>query len=80
MFVIRLAALLASAALITACGGGESTVPLPAPEASVPAAVGDSVSALTDFVAQQTTSDTDEPLRLGAVVPATDDTAEPTPL
>jgi hypothetical protein len=80
MQTIRLVALLATATLITACGGGSSTPVVPAPEASVPAEVGDSVSALTDFARQQPPTDTDEPLQLGTVVPATDDTAEPTVL
>lgn len=81
MQTIRLVALLATAALMTACGGGDNNTPAaPAAEASVPATVGDSVSALTDFAAQQPPSETDEPLLLGNVVPATDDTAEPTPL
>lgn len=80
MHTIRLVALLAATALITACGGGSSTPVAPAPDTKVPASVGDSVSALNDFAAQQQPSDTDEPLQLGNVVPATDDTAEPTPL
>lgn len=77
MQTIRSVASLATALLITACGGGSSTPVAPIPDASVPATVGDSVSALTDFARQQRLTDTDEPLQLGTVIPAIDDTAEP---
>jgi len=81
MRTIQLLSVLATTVLIAACGGGDDTTTAsPQPEAAIPSAVGDSVSALTEFAAQQPPSETEEPLLLGNVVPATNDTAEPTPL
>jgi hypothetical protein len=76
-----LAALVLSAGLLSACGGGGGgyapTQDAPPVADSVPGAIANSVDALIAFAKGLVTDDTAEPLLLGTVVPATDDSAEP---
>jgi len=80
------ATLLATAALLSACGGSSSTdapviVP-PAPLTAVPDSAGVSVSAFVTFLLSLSMSDdTSEPLTIGSTFTApTDDAVEPTKL
>lgn len=76
----QLAALALSAGLLSACGGGGGgggEEPPVAVTDTVPAAIATSVDALLNFASGVASNDTAEPLLLGSVVPATDDTAEP---
>ncbi|MFT5933828.1 MAG: hypothetical protein ACI9M6_000875 [Hydrogenophaga sp.] len=80
-----LAALAMATSLLVGCGGGgDDSVAAPEPSPpvaeSVPAAIGSSVDALIAFAKGLVSDNTAEPLRLGTVQPATDDTAEPTGL
>jgi hypothetical protein len=79
-----LAALVLSAGLLSACGGGggydAATPEVPPVADSVPGAIANSVDALIAFAKGLATDDTAEPLLLGTVVPATDDTGEPAAL
>jgi hypothetical protein len=69
---------LATSLLVGCGGGGGGGAPAVAPVAdSVPAAIANSVDALIDFARSLVSDDTAEPLLLGTVQPATDDTAEP---
>ena len=77
----RLAALALTTGLLVGCGGGGGAAPTVSPVAdSVPAAIANSVDALIAFAKGLMNDDTAEPLLLGTVVPATDDTAEPSEL
>jgi hypothetical protein len=79
----RLAALALTTGLLVGCGGGGGggAAPTVPPVAdSVPAAIASSVDALIAFAKGLMNDDTAEPLLLGTVVPATDDTAEPSSL
>ena len=72
-------------ALLSACGGGGGSA---APVAEVPSApvvnidIGQSVTALLDYVARliTETSDTSEPIAVTSLTLAADDTAEPSPV
>lgn len=81
-----LAALALATGLLGGCGGGGDDSVAAAPEPSppvaesVPVAIGNSVDALIAFAKGLVSDNTAEPLRLGTVQPATDDTAEPTGL
>ena len=81
-----LAALLVITGLLGGCGGGGGgdsvAAPEPAPPMtqSVPGAIANSVDALIAFAKGLMNDNTAEPLRLGTVQPATDNTAEPTGL
>lgn len=75
-----LAALALAAGLLAGCGGGgggDAAPTDPPVAASVPAAIASSVDALITFAKGLTNDATAEPLLLGTVVPAADDTAEP---
>ena len=65
-----LAALL-SAALLAGCGGGGGSAPAPAPD------IGQSVSALFDFINNLVTDETSDPIDINSLTLALDDTAEP---
>lgn len=81
MSIPGLAALALCAGLLVGCGGGHDTAAVEPPDtSSVPEAVASSVDALISFVQGLVSDDTSEPLSLGTVVPATDDTSEPAPL
>lgn len=76
-----LAALALSAGLLSACGGGGSSSSSSGSASdSVPTTIASSVDALIAFATGLMTDDTAEPLLLGTVTPATDDTAEPSGL
>jgi hypothetical protein len=75
-----LAGLALAAGLLSGCGGGGGGGDAPgAPPVadSVPAAIANSVDTLIAFAQGLMNDDTAEPLLLGTVQPATDDTAEP---
>lgn len=80
-----LVAVAAMVALLSACGGGGGSA---APVAEVPPApvvnidIGQSVTALLDYVARliTETSDTSEPIAVTSLTLAADDTAEPSPV
>lgn len=73
-----LAALALATGLLSGCGGGGGDAPGVPPVAdSVPAAIANSVDALIAFAQSLMNDDTAEPLLLGNVQPATDDTVEP---
>lgn len=78
----RLAAVALATALLGACGGGggDATPTVPTVADSVPSSIASSVDALIAFAKGLMADDTAEPLLLGTVVPATDDTAEPSGL
>ena len=79
----RLAAVARAATLHAACGGGgggDATPAVPPVADSVPPSIASSVDALIAFARSLMADDTAEPLQLGTVVPATDDTAEPSEL
>lgn len=78
----RLAAVALATALLGACGGGggDATPAVPPVADSVPAGIASSVDALIAFAKSLMADDTAEPLLLGTVVPANDDTAEPSEL
>ena len=74
-----LLAALVAAAIVAACGGGGGDAAAPAATAQVPASASQSVDGfiayLRDLVASM--ADLLEPVDTSAVVPPTDDTAEP---
>lgn len=73
-----LAALALATGLLAGCGGGGGAAPTVPPVAqSVPAAIANSADALLAFAKGLMEDDTAQPLLLGTVVPATDDTTEP---
>ncbi|CAN5690150.1 hypothetical protein BH11PSE8_BH11PSE8_36430 [soil metagenome] len=72
-----LGAMLASAALLSACGGGDDNTP--APTTSVPGSASESVGGFIDYLKRLVTSTADmlEPVDVSAVTPQTSETAEP---
>ncbi|WP_119354433.1 hypothetical protein [Azohydromonas sediminis] len=66
--------------LLTGCGGDDHVTAPALPSDSVPEAVASSVDALIAFAKGLASDDSAEPLSLGTVVPAVDDTIEPASL
>ena len=73
---VLLGTVLASAALLSACGGGDDT---PAPTASVPGSASESVGGFISYLKKLVASaaDTLEPVDVSAVTPQTSETTEP---
>ncbi|CAN5193491.1 hypothetical protein BH11PSE9_BH11PSE9_17810 [soil metagenome] len=71
-----LGAVLASAALLSACGGGDDT---PAATSSVPGSASESVGGFISYLKKLVASAADmlEPVDVSAVTPQTSETAEP---
>lgn len=73
--------LLASAAALSACGGGGDAQPDSTPAAedtnTLPTSATASVQAFVDFVGAQKPADHAEPMKLHGVTPPTSETAEP---
>ena len=74
------ALLLCAALSLTACGGSDDNTPPPTEQ--VPASVNTSPGSFIDYLKALIASAADmlEPVDVSAVTPATDDTAEPTPV
>lgn len=72
-----LATLALCTGLLAGCGGGGSASLETPSTGSVPAILSSSVGALIAFAKSLVSDDTAEPLSLGTVEPAVDDTAEP---
>jgi hypothetical protein len=78
--------LLAAAALLSACGGGdEVTAPAPSPLAEVPASASQSSAGLATYLTtlnstSATDSDRAEPVDVSNFNPPTSETAEPEPV
>lgn len=80
MSIPGLAVLALCTGLLAGCGGGHDPAPVgvETPDTSaVPEVVASSVEALVGFVKGLVSDDTAEPLSLGTVTLATDDTSEP---
>ena len=72
---------LAAAVVLTACGGGDDNESRPATE-SVPSDVSVSTTSFVTYLKALLASSADalEPVDVGMVTPATDDTADATPI
>lgn len=74
-----LAALLALAATLAGCGGGQDETPAPAGNTVPPSATA-STTAFVDYAGSLAPSETQAPLDLGNIVPPTSETEEPKPI
>ena len=77
MRVFNLCALLATAALVSACGGGGQGDAAVAAVDPIPASASATTLGFTSFVAGLVSSETAEPLELGSLVPPTSEVDEP---
>jgi hypothetical protein len=80
-----LVSMLCAAALLSACGGGggdDSTPATPPVTEQVPPSVNTSVTSFMGYLVALLASAADalEPVDVSAVIPATDDAAEPSPM